>query len=429
MRRKKELRNALFALTITVPAMATGGGFNNMYVLGDSLSDQGNLFHAIESLGYPGIPRTDHYWNGRFADGGVWSDVLVGWLDIPLEPSILNGTNFADGGARVDYNTVESDATKPFPVNLLGQGGFLSEDRFPWTLEAQRLAFTAQGATGPDALYVVFAGANDLSDLIQLYGACLSGKLPADYCDHTRGDPNETIPLVIGGISNAIGQFVAAGARDILVPNMPNLGVIPVVQAAGPQAAGLAAALSEGYNVAFAGMLAQWDAIPGVNIIPFDTYGLITNTVQDPEAVGFSNATDACYTGFVVPEALGGSGGTECSNPDEYVFWDFEHPTAAFHAYLAEQFLFTIVLDILDDLKQQVGELDANSGVKSSLTDKLEVIIKTLTDENGDNDNTAIQKLGDFISIVEAKQGKKILESDAFALIKRAEQVIALLEP
>jgi hypothetical protein len=117
-----------------------------------------------------------------------------------------------------------------------------------------------------------------------------------------------------------------------------------------------------------------------------------------------------------------------CSNPDEHVFWDREHPTAAFHAYMAEQFMATIVLDILDDLSQQVSGLNSNNGVKSSLTDKLDVTIKTLTDGNSSNDQTAVRKLGDFISIVEAKQGNKIQEDDALSLIKRAEQVIALLE-
>ena len=53
----------------------------SMYVLGDSLSDQGNLLAATSALGaplgQPGIPDPLHYFEGRFSNGGNYVDALI----------------------------------------------------------------------------------------------------------------------------------------------------------------------------------------------------------------------------------------------------------------------------------------------------------------------------------------------------------------
>ena len=68
MRILRNIKGALFALAFASPVVATGGGFSSLYVLGDSLSDQGNLFAATKILTYGnvGIPRADHYYMGAF---------------------------------------------------------------------------------------------------------------------------------------------------------------------------------------------------------------------------------------------------------------------------------------------------------------------------------------------------------------------------
>ena len=130
----------------------------HMYVLGDSLSDQGNLFAATSvigpPLGLPAIPADDHYFKGRFSNGEIYAGVLARKLGVTLAPSLAGGNNFAFGGARTNYNRVECRGalTPCYPVGA-----------YPWSLNLQREAFinrvAAKGAD-PSALYVVFSGSN-----------------------------------------------------------------------------------------------------------------------------------------------------------------------------------------------------------------------------------------------------------------------------
>jgi len=435
MSKRTSVKGALLALAIASPAMATESGFSNIYILGDSLSDQGNLFYATEDLTGSGIPANDHYWEGRFANGEIWAGILANRLGISLTPSLSKdgefdadcvsesagcGTNFADGGARTDYNRVEADSTKPIPVNFLGQGGYADEDAYPWTLASQQTAFSSREIRDPGALYVVFAGANDLSDLISMLTVCNpNNDFYRIFCTG-RGDPSTAIPFILNGINEAIAAFAAAGARDVLVPNMPNLGKIPAITRYDNQdLINLATQLSMQYNQALDEMLAQWTDF--VNIIPFDTFSFITDVVNNKEAFGFSNATDTCYNGFVAP----GSGTSECDAPDSYVWWDIEHPTTALHAFLADRILDTMVLDMLDYLKLQVSELDVKDKVRDSLKLKLDSASQKFAEgKNAD----AASKLADFIEKVKEKQGKEIMEDYALFMIMRTEKIIALLD-
>jgi phospholipase/lecithinase/hemolysin len=241
-------------------------------------------------------------------------------------------------------------------------------------------------------------------------------------------DPQPAVFMgkILESINQAIAAYVASGARNILVPNVPNLGVIPSVTIHGPAFSDLAASLTAQYNTALASMLSQWEASGYVNIIPFDTYSFLTQVVNNPAAYGFSNATAPCYTGFVGPAA---PGDTVCSTSDSYVFWDKEHPTTAAHAVLADRMRAAIILDILDDLINKINNV--NNGIpaalQKTLSAKLEDARKAFTDSNATNDVAAAGSLGEFIDLVKAQTGKKIPLNTANYLIGQTEKIIPLI--
>ncbi len=419
MKKFRSLRAVLLSLVLLCPVVAFGAGFSNLYVIGDSLSDQGNLFYATQSLTGFGLPAADHYWEGRFANGHNYVDTLSDRIGIASTNSLSGGNNFADGGARVDYNIVEQDVTKPYPVSLLGQGGILPKNFFPWTLDAQRTTFVNRGVYDPDALFVVFAGANDLSDLITMVAIHSQNLFP---------DPQPTAFMgkMLQSINQTIAAYVASGARNIMVPNVPNLGAIPAITVYGSNFSALAAYLTAQYNDALASLLSQWEASGYVNIIPFDTYSFLTQVVNNPAAYGFSDATAPCYTGFVSPA---GPGDTVCDTPDSYVFWDREHPTRAAHGVLADRMRAAIVLDILDDLINKINNVNngISAALRKTLIAKLNGARQALTDSNATNDVAAAGSLGEFIDLVKAQADKKIPLNIANYLIAQTETIIPLI--
>lgn len=329
----KKLTCLFAALSLTVATGTWAGPYSNIYVLGDSLSDSGNIFLASSGLSFlpvkpaPGAP----YFQGRASNGPVAVELLAQKLGLGLTPSLAGGNNFAYGGARTDTHVFEAI----FP------GVDVNFD----VLSQLNQFNAANPVVDPDALYVVFAGANNLQDAVR---AALS-------------DPANAAAIAQAGIANAVGDLgtvlgtlSARGGRHFLVPNAPNLSLVPRIAeqlallppANAQQVRQLATSAAIGFNTALDGVLASF-ANP--NIISFDLYGLLQQVVASPSAFGLTNITQRCYTGddllftgaLIDPTRPGGvdptQQGTVCANPDEYLFWDGIHPTAAIHDVLADR--------------------------------------------------------------------------------------------
>jgi outer membrane lipase/esterase len=86
------IMGALFGLA-SMAAQATTPSYDALYVFGDSYCDVGNLFLATG-----GAEAAPPYYNGRFSNGPIWLDHVAGFLGVPLQPSLLKGTDYAFGG-------------------------------------------------------------------------------------------------------------------------------------------------------------------------------------------------------------------------------------------------------------------------------------------------------------------------------------------
>ncbi|MDP1109217.1 SGNH/GDSL hydrolase family protein, partial [Klebsiella pneumoniae] len=75
----------------------------------------------------------------------------------------------------------------------------------------------AHALADPSALYVLWIGANDMSDAI---GAAARGH---------SGAVGSAVADAMQGIGGAITDLSARGARHFLVPNLPDLAVIPAI--------------------------------------------------------------------------------------------------------------------------------------------------------------------------------------------------------
>ena len=258
--------------------------FSQLFVFGDSLSDQGRLFAATNQQFPPDPP----YFQGRISNGPVWIEEMAGRLDLPL--SLVN--NFSVAGATTSSANVNEST---LGTDLPGLADELQ----------QYLAGLNGQPADPNALYVVWAGANDF------------------FLPFT--DPAVVIGQAVTNLATTVGTLQAVGAQHILVVNLPDLGLTPYADSIG-QAAQLTA-LSAAFNSALQAALAG----PELRATFIDIFSTFQNVVANPATFGLTNVTDAAFNGAAV-----------VGNPADYLFWDSVHPTAAGHQLIAEAMLDAI---------------------------------------------------------------------------------------
>jgi hypothetical protein len=271
---------ALALALFSMPALVLADSFTSVVVYGDSLSDNGNLFAAT---GQPPAP----YFEGRRSDGPVAVEQLATALGAPLY-------DFAWIGATTGIGNI-GDGGTPTSFGAFGLPGMQTE-----------LALT-QGSLWPlhsSGLFVVWGGPDDF----------LSPS-PLDISNPLKiGDRG------VGDLLEIVMTLQDLGAKHILVPGMPNLGLTPFIQGEGAGAATQFTQVTNYFN-------AELRAGLPAGVTYYDTATLLREMVADPGKFGFTNVTDPCFNGTTV-----------CSDPNQYLFWDTFHPTTTTDAFVAQAF-------------------------------------------------------------------------------------------
>lgn len=276
----KTMRNSIFACKIAilaslVPLGAAAQSIQGITTFGDSLSDNGNAFRATDGS----VPPSPPYFNGRFTNDLVWVENLATELNVST-----TSINFAFGGAT----SGTANTVSPLLPGV--------------TTQIDTFLQTSPNAD-PDRVYVVWAGANDY----------LGG-----------GITNPAVPVT--NLSTGLQRLTSAGARTLIVPNLPDLGTIP--GGANPLQSAALSQVSAGHNQ---GLNAELQTLarsnPDVNFIPLDIAALFNEVRTDPARFGFTNVTQPC---------LNLAAGAVCPNPNQFLFWDELHPTAAGHTLISQ---------------------------------------------------------------------------------------------
>ncbi|KAA0020975.1 autotransporter domain-containing protein [Salinicola corii] len=297
------------ASALPLPALAVSSfhdTFDDTIFFGDSLSDSGYYRGAIGSA--LSLTPSQQAFIGRFTTnpGPVWAERVAGHYASNAQPSNVGGNDYAAGGSRVT-----TPAATPF-----GAAPALSEQ------VATYLSSTGGVADG-DALYAVWGGANDL------------------FAVAGGADAQSTITTAVTGTAGILATLEDAGARHMLLFNIPDFGLTPRFNGDPATRAG-ATALTSQYNSALYAAVAA----SGAEVIPVDTFGLLQEVVTEPAAYGFTNVTDRACTQTLplcTPDTLVVPGADE-----SYVFADDVHPTTATHRIIGEY-----VISLLEAPQQQ----------------------------------------------------------------------------
>ncbi len=316
-----------FAFLVFPASWAASPKNDAFYVFGDSLSDTGNdiILTKAQRI-YPAIPPSESphrtYYNGRFSNGPVAVEYLWQLMQndrkAALTPfmskkglSLHGGVSLAFGGSKSGF--VSQTPGLFYVPGVLGQ------------IELFRKALKNKKPKA-GALYVIWTGAND-------------------YIVPERGEGPAEPAEVVANITKAIETLYSIGARNFLMPNLPDLGLAPIVDGA----EGVFSRLTQGHNALLERTRDELVIrLKGVNITLVDIYTLSRNL-----STAITPPPGSQHI-LISPPALaiiGGAGAVDClfrdptkcpdvnitSNLSEaYYFWDVLHPTTLIHDYFGQ---------------------------------------------------------------------------------------------
>jgi outer membrane lipase/esterase len=283
----RKLRQVVLAIALAVaagPAIAATVRYDNLYVMGDSLSDVGNIHELTRGL----LPQSPPYDRLRYSNGKIWVDHVAAAVA-------------ADGGRARNFAYAGAHA--------IGDSDFVPD------LQDQRRMLLDRIDPRPSDLGVIWMGGNDLLDRV--------GR------DNIRSVARNAADEVF----DAARALQRNGFNAAMIFNMPNFADVP--RYVGASASRRASALSgtEAYNLQLDGRIGQLRD-RGMEVVKVDVFRLFGDVVANPTAYGLTNLTRPCIR----------DGANRCTAAEARVtaFADDIHPSAALHAILGRH-----VLDLL----------------------------------------------------------------------------------
>jgi phospholipase/lecithinase/hemolysin len=299
----KAVKRLLVAALALATTGAMAGDYSKLVVFGDSMSDTHRFFeYTTKNWGEsdPGPPSYD----GRFCDGPVAVEYLAKNLNIPLQ-------NYAFAGATSAYDTL-----------LLTTEGMLTQVNEylanpnvvpPAATVSDYLFKPKNPKADPNALHLIWTGPDDFYRLL-------------------IGMNNLTGYSVVGNIKQAVDSLYSAGARQFFIPTMPDLSMTPSAKAHAKLQIGYLTA-SRNVTNSFHDLLIKALAdlrvkYPNAKFMSHDTLVLMRTEFAKGVAQG-KNIKDTCrQEGAFQLFRLATAPATACPNPQDYAFWDGNHPTS-----------------------------------------------------------------------------------------------------
>lgn len=321
-----QLTGALFLTNINATSEGTSNKFHQLYVLGDSLSDNGAIVGAGSEvantlLGHGFEMDDPFYQNHSFSNGKVAAEVLADKLDLNLAAAwdfnflfkqySHTGNNYAIGGAQGS----EMKTTDP-------KGMLLNN----FTINKQVDALLKQHTIQADDLTLFQVGNNDF--WFQVIGA---------------PSPDAQKQILQASVKNqgkALQRLVDSGNKHLLVMNTPDLGKVPEYR--GTKQEAMMSDLTAYYNDLWMNMVGNLQVKYPHYFKLFDLYNIFDDLLADFESKGgditkgatyYELSANAFLKGHMTPQY---NEGVSFETINDHFFFDFVHPTKPVHATVGE---------------------------------------------------------------------------------------------
>jgi outer membrane lipase/esterase len=233
--------------------------FNQFVGFGDSTIDSGS-YRILANPGGGAIYNS--FWASAVANGAgkpttspglMSSEALAAAFGLSAIPSDQGGSNYATSGA------------KNVTVNNAATGGFSAA--VPTVTQISNYLTANGGRANPNALYLISSGGNDISFAT---GGSGVGPFPAN--------PQAYIVSAANGLTSAVANLQASGARYIVVPDLPS---------SFPTGGGAGNATTRADRLLYNQTLWSGLAASGVNFVPADYNAMRLAIASNPALFGF----------------------------------------------------------------------------------------------------------------------------------------------
>lgn len=337
----KKILSSLFLFFFVSSLFASP--INRIVFFGDSLSDNGNLYSVTFDI----VPKSPPYFKGRFSNGPTWAEHVGKYY---YDKYYIDHANYAYGGATAIFHWLHA---KLFAPALL-------------SVEVDQYLLGNLFSNKSNTLFSIWIGGNDYA-----YGL-------------DNPNPEVATSKVVDGIVSSINTLFNKGGRNFLVIGVPDISKTPFARAANREKE--LANLSQLHNLKLVLAIKRLqEEHPEAKFIYLDMFDRINDLVAHPDKynkkynIHLTNTHDTCWEGgyllkhFLSKQELSktltqtikmsGSklsdenvtmltdyilsnptlaqayaidksyeqGMTPCANPNEYLFWDYIHPTALVH--------------------------------------------------------------------------------------------------
>jgi outer membrane lipase/esterase len=299
------------AIAVLIPVSVAAQTDVPVVVIGDSLNDTGTFVASTMT--------------GRFTNtpGLLWTEIVANRLGGRADPAqvhdgegfvAIGGTNWAQSGALVVedgglYNGLSQSVASQVTAALASHIG------------AETIVLMDGG--GPDVLRAVFAVGQ--------------GQMTPD-------EAVASVQAAGGALADQAKRIEDAGARVVLL-NVGNFGVFPLIVGLGEDVAGFADQLSQAFNSS----LKERATEIGLKAVRPDIYAWTMDVTTSPGAYGLGNVTQpGCDLARIQDTPT--RAGANCTWQDQvspdaantYLFADDIHGSAASHRLIAEYVLTTM---------------------------------------------------------------------------------------
>jgi phospholipase/lecithinase/hemolysin len=136
----------------------------------------------------------------------------------------------------------------------------------------------------------------------------------------------------------AISTLASEDARNFLIVNVPDVGLIPEFAQDNSTLASAATSDSVAYdNNLTAGLATFEPTLPaGTSVDEFNLVAYNKTLLANAAALGFTNTTDRCFINTPLSAATTQQCGTDGANINSFVYWDSIHPTERVQAQWAQ---------------------------------------------------------------------------------------------